>query len=351
MKKWVSTIVVGVLSVGLLAGCGQSSGSTGGKAGSSELTVYTALEDDQLKAYVGAFNQAHPEIKLNIVRDSTGVIVAKLIAEKENPQADVVWGTAATELLGAEFQGVLEGYTPKGIERISPEFKDAKDPAHWVGIDAFETAFVVNTTELEKRNLPIPQSYADLIKPEYKGLIVMPNPSSSGTGFFTVAAWKELYADQEAWNYMDKLHENIALYTHSGSKPAKMAAAGEYPIGISFGYRGITEKKKGAPLEVIFPPEGAGWDVEANALVKKAQIKPEAKVFLDWAISDEAMKEYNKNFAIVTVDNKSAALPEGYTKEPRSQLIHNDLTQTAKDRPGILAEWDKRYSTKSEPKN
>jgi iron(III) transport system substrate-binding protein len=351
MKKWYSSLLAGVLLLSALTGCGQSSApASGGATGSSELTVYTALEDDQLKAYVDAFNRAHPEIKLNIVRDSTGVIVAKLIAEKDNPQADVVWGTAATELLGAEFQGVLEGYTPKGVERIAPEFKDSKEPTHWVGIDAFETAFVVNTKELEKHNLPIPQSYADLIKPEYKGMIVMPNPSSSGTGFFTVSAWLQLQGETEAWTYMDKLHENIALYTHSGSKPAKMAAAGEYPIGISFGYRGITEKKKGAPLEVVFPKEGAGWDVEANALVKKPQIKPEAKLFLDWAISDEAMKEYNKNFAIITLSNAGDAIPEGYTKKPKEQLIDNDLLKAAENRPKILAEWDKRYSTKSEPK-
>ncbi|MFJ9500823.1 putative 2-aminoethylphosphonate ABC transporter substrate-binding protein [Brevibacillus centrosporus] len=351
MKKWYGSFFAGVMLLAAITGCGQSSNpASGGGKGSSELTVYTALEDDQLKAYVGAFNKAHPEIKLNIVRDSTGVIIAKLIAEKDNPQADVVWGTAATELLGAEKQNVLEGYSPKGIERIVPEFKDSKDPAHWVGIDAFETAFVVNTKELEKHNLPVPQSYADLIKPEYKGMIVMPNPSSSGTGFFTVFAWLQLQGDTAAWSYMDKLHENIALYTHSGSKPAKMAASGEYPIGISFGYRGITEKKKGAPLEVVFPKEGAGWDVEANALVKKSQIKPEAKVFLDWAISDEAMKEYNKNFAIITLQDAAGGIPEGYTKEPKSQLIKNDLNQAAEDRAKILAEWDKRYSTKSEPK-
>lgn len=63
------------------------------------------------------------------------------------------------------------------------------------------------------------------------------------------------------------------------------------------------------------------------------------------------MKEYNKNFAIITVNNASTTLPEGYTKDPLSQLIHNDLNETAKARPAILEEWNKRYSTKSEPKS
>jgi len=355
MKKWFCTVLAAGFLSTILAGCGQTQTSVPAQAGASpekasELTVYTALEDDQIKSYLESFTKANPDIKLNIVRDSTGVITAKLLAEKDNPQADVVWGVAATSLLVLDQNQMLEGYSPKGIERIIPQFKDAKEPAHWVGIDAFETAFIVNTKELEKKKLPIPQSYADLIKPEYKGMLVMPNPSSSGTGFLTVSGLTQLLGEDEALKYMDKLHENMATYTHSGSKPAKMAAAGEYPIGISFGYRGIKEKQKGAPVEVVFPKEGSGWDVEANALIKKKEIKPEAKLFLDWAISDEAMKEYNKNFAIISVKQDSNAIPEGYAKDPMQQLINLDLNKAAASRDKILAEWDKRYGVKSEPK-
>ncbi|MEJ8543760.1 putative 2-aminoethylphosphonate ABC transporter substrate-binding protein [Brevibacillus borstelensis] len=358
MKRWYHPLLASLLLLSVAAGCGQAPGtqsqqstaSAGSDASdSSELTVYTALEDDQIKSYLESFKQRHPETKINIVRDSTGVITAKLLAEKENPQADVIWGVAATSLLVLDQQGMLEGYSPKGIERVSTEFKDTQEPAHWVGIDAWETAFAVNTTELAKQNLPIPQSYEDLIKPEYKGMITMPNPASSGTGYLTVSALLQLKGEQEGWAYLAKLHENMAVYTHSGSKPAKMAASGEYPIGISFGYRAIAEKQKGAPVEVVFPQEGSGWDVEANALVKKQTIKPAAKEFLDWAISDEAMKAYNKNFAIVSVEGITSQLPEGYTVDPLQQLIKNDLKKSAASRDKVLAEWEKRFNTKSEP--
>lgn len=355
MKKWHYPLLASFLSIAVLAGCGQAPQSQGnaqattGSGQSGEITVYTALEDDQIKTYLESFKARYPEVKVNIVRDSTGVITAKLLAEKENPQADVVWGTAATSLLVLDQQGMLEGYSPKGVERVSPEFKDTKEPTHWVGIDAWETAFAVNTKEMEKRNLPIPRSYEDLAKPEYKGLITMPNPASSGTGLLTVNGVMQVKGESEGWSYLDKLHENMAVYTHSGSKPAKMAATGEYPIGISFGYRAITEKQKGAPIEVVFPEEGSGWDVEANALIKKSEIKPEAKWFLDWAISDEIMKEYNKNFAIVSVKQEGAALPEGYSVDPLKQLIKLDLQKSAENRDKVLAEWEKRYATKSEP--
>lgn len=354
MKKWKVLSLIGTLLLFGLTGCGQSQDSSSGSSvssPSSSITVYTAIEDDQLKAYTDAFAKKYPEIKLNIVRDSTGVIVAKLLAEKDNPKADVVWGTAATELLVADHYGMLEPYSPEGLEKIKPEFKDAREPAHWVGIDVYETAIVANTVELEKRNLPIPKSYSDLLKPAYKGLIVMPNPASSGTGYFTVSAFRQVFGEEEAWSFMNQLHENIAIYTHSGSKPAKMAATGEYPIGISFGYRAVTEKRKGAPLEVVFPEEGSGWDLETNALVKKANIKPEAKVFLDWAISEEAMKLYGENFAIVSAEGVEHPIPEEYPDEPTTLLVKNDLNESASSRKDILAEWEKRFGQKSEPKN
>lgn len=133
MKKWQYPFIASLLSIVVLAGCGQapkneentqtSNGSTASKSPSGEITVYTALEDDQIKTYLLSFKARYPEVKVNIVRDSTGIITAKLLAEKDNPQADLVWGTAATSLLVLDQQGMLEGYSPKGIERVSPEFK------------------------------------------------------------------------------------------------------------------------------------------------------------------------------------------------------------------------------------
>ncbi len=317
----------------------------------AELNVYTALEEEHIEPYLSSFKKLYPNIIINITRDSTGIITAKLLAEKDNPQADVIWGLAATSLLVLDQQGMLEGYNPKGIENIYPEFKDSKNnPVHWVGIDAWMTAFTVNTVEAQTKGIPIPQSFEDLIKPEYKGYVVMPNPASSGTGFLTVSAILQLKGEKEGWEYLDKLHENIALYTHSGSKPAKMAGAGEYPVGISFGYKGLLVKADGAPVEVIFPKEGSGWDLEANALIKKDKIKKEAKLFLDWAITDTVMKEYNKNYAIISSKSVKAVVPEGFPAEPLKQLIKNDFEWAAANRESILKEWTKRYEAKSEKK-
>ena len=160
----------------------------GSYASAEELLVYTALEDDEIPGYLEIFKKAHPDVDVKIVRDSTGIITAKILAEKDNPQADVIWGTAATSLMLADQACIIEPYAPKGLDRVRPKMRDAANPPHWVGIKAWMTGFCVNTIETKAVNLPTPKSYADLIKPVYKDALIMPNPASSGTGFLTVSA-------------------------------------------------------------------------------------------------------------------------------------------------------------------
>jgi len=175
----------------------------------TELTVYTALEAEQLKTYKQAFEQANPDIEIKWVRDSTGIITAKLLAEKDRPQADVVWGLAASSLAILDQQGMLESYAPKGLDKIGKHYRDAANPPAWVGMDVWAATICFNTVEAEKQGLSKPVSWQDLTKPEYKGKIVMPNPASSGTGFLDVSAWLQTFGEKQGWQYMDDLHQNI----------------------------------------------------------------------------------------------------------------------------------------------
>ncbi|PAQ15421.1 putative 2-aminoethylphosphonate ABC transporter substrate-binding protein [Bacillaceae bacterium SAOS 7] len=345
-----------ILGLSVLAGCSGGKEKAAEKGNGDklegELTVYTAIEEELIPVYLESFEKKYPDVDLNIVRDSTGVITAKLLAEGKNTEADVVWGTAASSLLALDEKDMLEGYTPEGIDRVQPQFKDSNQPEKWVGNTAFMTGIAVNTAELEKKKLPMPTSYEDLLKPEYKGTLVMPHPASSGTGFLTVSAWLQMMGEEKGWEYMKKLHKNIATYTHSGSKPAKLASAGEYPIGVSMVYSAVKEKQKGAPVEVVLPKEGLGWEVEANALIKKEDNKEEelAKAFLDWAISDDVMQEYFNANGFATIKNDFPA-PEGFPTDVVSQLFEkNDLKWAAENREAILSKWEKEFGQKAEPK-
>jgi len=319
----------------------------------AQLLVYTALETDQLKAYQEGFNKVHPDIDLKWVRDSTGVITAKLLAEKANPQADAVMGVAASSLALLDKNGMLEAYKPLNIDAIMSAYRDKKNPPAWFGMDVWGAAICFNTVEAAKKNIPKPESWKDLLKPAYKGQIVMPNPASSGTGYFDVTAWLALWGDDNGkgggWKFMDGLHENIGQYTHSGSKPCNMAAAGEYVVGISFEYRANANKAKGAPIDLVFPKEGLGWDLEAFAIHKGTKKLDAAKKLADWASSKDAMLLYGKNFAITAQPGVAAPLanvPADY----EARLVKLDFNTAAANRERVLAEWTTRYNAKSEPK-
>lgn len=360
-RKMLALIAATSLAVASLAGCGvkstkepaaeQTTEPTGEvtevtaepgeeteieKATKGSITIYTAFEDDQIDKYLESFYELYPDIDVEVIRESTGTLIAKVIAEKDNPVADIIWGTSASVLLQLEPYGLIKGYTPEGAELLDDRFYDSvNEDALWTGCDVYETAFLVNKEICDEKNIPVPTSFKDLTDPVYEGLIVMPDPTSSGTGMLSVNGILSIMGEEDGWNYMNDLNKNIASYTTSGSKPAKMAAAGECVIGISFGYRCATLLADGNPVEVVFPSEGCGWDVEANCLINKDEINPAAYTFLDWAISDVAMEKYSTEYPI-TGRGVIGAIPEGYSETPLENLCTLDLSKAALDRDAII---------------
>jgi iron(III) transport system substrate-binding protein len=344
----MTTVLWRGAAIGLAAFGAWAWSPDGAPAAAEELTVYTAIEADDLTKYAERFNKDHPDIEIQWVRDSTGIVTAKLLAEKDNPQADIIWGLAATSLMLLKNEGMLEPYAPAGLERLDARFVDSAEPPAWTGMDAWAAVICFNTVEGERLGLPKPASWQDLLDPAYRGHIVMPNPNSSGTGFLDVSSWLQLFGEEEGWRYMDQLHENIAAYTHSGSKPCRQAAAGEVPIGISFEFRAARLKEEGAPIDIIVPEEGIGWDMEATAIVKGTDKLEAAKTLADWSVSEAANQLYAEGYAVVAIPELAqpiAHMPE----DLESKMIENDFDWAAANRERILAEWQSRYDVKTEP--
>jgi iron(III) transport system substrate-binding protein len=315
----------------------------------TRITVYSALENDQLGPYKQAFEAANPDVEIAWVRDSTGVITARILAEKDNPRADIIWGLGASSVALFDSMGLLEGYTPKGVEQVKPTFRSSKNPTTWTGMDAWLAVMCYNTVEGGKKNLPKPAAWTDLTNPVYKDSIVMPNPASSGTGYQAVYAWIQIMGEKAAWEFMDKLHQNIAVYTHSGSAPCVQAAKGERVIGIGFDMRGAKEKTGGAPIDIILAKEGAPWDMEATAIMKGTKNLAAAQKLADYAVSKGAYELYGKFYAIVGYPGMNPA-PPNYPPSADAAMAKIDLAQMGQERAKILAEWTKRYDSKSAPK-
>jgi iron(III) transport system substrate-binding protein len=339
LKRSLSVGAVIAVALGMLA--------LPANAQRTPLTVYTALENDQLKAFKDAIEAAVTDVDIQWVRDSTGVITARFLAEKDAPKADIVLGLAASSLLLFNQQGLLEAYQAAGVDKLKANFRSAT--GSYVGMDAFLGVVCYNTVEGGKAGATAPKAYSDLLDAKLKGKVVMPHPASSGTGYLMVAAWLQTMGNDAAWKFMDGLHENIAVYTHSGSAPCVQAAKGERVIGLGFDMRAAREKSNGAPLEIILPTEGVGWDMEATSIVKGTKNLALTKKVMDWVASKGANELYSKYYALVAhpeVNN----LPPNYPTDAEAKMAKVDLQKMANDREATLAEWTKRYEGKAAPK-
>ena len=316
---------------------------------SGELTIYSSTEGDSLKNFASRFSKAHPDIKVTWVRDSTGVIQARALAEKDNPRHDVFFAHAASSLMTLDTLDLFLPYRPVGLEKLDEKFRDKRDPPHWTGLWGFGTALCFNTVEAKKKNIPAPEKWADLTKPIYKGQIVMPNPGTSGTGFLNVSGWLQLMGKDKAWEFMDSLHQNIAFYSNSGSKPCELAAAGEYVIGISLPQRGANLKTVGAPIDVIIPSDGIGWEMQGVAIMKSTKNPTDAQTFVNWAISEPAMDAFAARAEVVAYPVKTPKA-KNLPPELASRMIKNDFAWASENHDAILAEWRKRYDGKTEAK-
>lgn len=339
-----------ILKTGLAAAFALGLAGTALAQSRTPLTVYTAIENDQLEPFKQAIEAAIPEVEVVWVRDSTGVITARFLAEAENPQADVVMGLALSSLLMFDEKGLLESYKPAGLDELREKFRDNRDDPAWHGMDAYVGVVCFNTAEAAAAGIEMPASWQDLLKPEFKDKLVMPHPASSGTGYLMVGAWLQMMGEEEGWKFMDALHENIAAYLHSGSAPCVQAARGERVAGVALDMRGVYERAQGAPLEIVVPSEGTGWEMEATAIVKGTDKLDLAKKVADWGASKAANEVYSKTYAVVAHPDVLNT-PDGYPENMESKLIDNDFAWMANNRERILAEWSKRYESKAAPKN
>ena len=308
----------------------------------TSLIVYSTLEPENIADFKKAFEEDNPDLEIVWVRDSTGVVAAKIIAEGDRQQADAIWGLAVTSIVAIKQLGLLIPYAPANLAALRPSFRDKADPPSWVGMEAWVGALCLNTKEAEKLGLKRPQSWFDLLDPSFKGRIVMPNPASSGTGYFHVSAWIQLFGEEKAWAFMDGLHQNIAHYQHSGTKPCRDAASGEFAAGISYELAGASLKTKGAPLDIILLKEGSGWDMDTAAILKGTRKLEAAKRLMDFAASRKANELYARFVSQVAIDGVAAPIPN-YPPGIAEAMIKNDLDWAAANRTRILAEWQRRY--------
>ena len=266
--------LAGVLMLGLAATA----------AAGQKVVLYTASNDEIEKVVMQAFKKVHPEITIEAINLSTGPIAQRAIAEKANPQADVVWMVNDVALNQLKAAGVFEPYEPRGA-RLPEGFRDPD--GFWTAHNATIMAMAVNAKLLHEKKLPKPATWEDLTKPVYKGMVTMPAATKSGTGYAIAVTLYDAYG----WDYLDRLHANIFQYQSSGSAPVRAAAAGEVAIGLTYDTAVVQQIRAGQPIEMVYG--GMSPNVlEGAGLVAKGPNPKAGKLFMDFLFGPEAGKAF-----------------------------------------------------------
>lgn len=278
-----------------------------------ELVVYGSSEEAHVAAVVKQFEQLYG-IKTSYMRLSTGEVQAKITEENGNPSADVWFGGTTDPYNEVAAAGLLEAYEARNAVNLVDAMYRDKD-GYWYGVYKGILGFMVNTEELARLNLPVPQGWDDLIKPEYKGLVWMSNPNTAGTAKLIINTMVQMKGHEAAMKYFVELDKNVAQYTKSGSGPSKKVGIGECVIGIGFLHDGITQILMGYDnIQLIIPSEGTSFEVGATAIFKGAKHPNAARLWVEYALTPEAVNIAKEHDAFQFLVLKNAEQPREATE-------------------------------------
>ena len=270
-----------------------------------ELVVYGSCEEEYLAAACEHFEELYG-IKVQYQRLSTGEVQSKIEEEKGTPSADVWFGGTTDPYNVCAAEGLLEPYEAENASHLLGDaYRDAD--GNWYGIYKGILGFMVNKDELDRMGLEAPQDWADLLKPEYEGLIWTSNYNTAGTAKLVINTMIQKYGHDEGIQYLVDLDKNVQVYTKSGSGPSKNVGTGECVIGIGFLHDGITQIVDNGygNIELVIPSSGTSFEIGATAIFKGAKHPNAAKLWIEYALSPEcvSLAQDNGSYQFLVIDN------------------------------------------------
>jgi iron(III) transport system substrate-binding protein len=284
MKKSILLLVVGLFFILFTFKGGYSA---------ENLNAYSIWPENWARPMFEEFEKA-TGIHVNFLRFSSGEALVRIIAEKNNPRVDVLFGGPVETHIAGIKEGIFEPYKPPTFGALAPRFKDPE--GYWVGIADDPLVFMSNNKFLKEKNLNPPTSWNDLLSPAYKGMIQMADARTSGTAVTRIFSVIEVFGRDEnkAFEYMKKLRQNVQVYTKSGGGGTIPVGLGQAGAGIFFIVDALKTKQEGYDVVISFPKEGIGTSVEAIALLKGAKNPALGKKLIDWSTTPAMQNLYAK---------------------------------------------------------
>ena len=309
-------------------------------AADQTLNAYSIWPENWARPMFEEFEKA-TGIHVNFIRFSSGEALARVIAEKDNPKVDVLFGGPVATHIAGIAEGVFEPYKPPAFDVLADRFKDPD--GYWVGISDDPLVFMSNEDFLKENNLEPPSSWYDIIEPAYEGMMQMADARTSGTAVTRIFSILEVFGrdEEKAFDYMKKLNKSIQVYTKSGGGGTIPVGLGEAGAGIFFIVDALKTQQEGYKVVVSFPKEGIGTSVEAIALIKGAKNPELGKKLIDWAASpgmQNLLSKYQINFVPAHPD---VEVEPGLAKvlEGAANVFPIDSKFAGENRKRIVEKW------------
>lgn len=324
MKKGIIALLLITLLFTILADNG----------GRETIVICASSEQYRNDALQQQLAEQFPQYNIVVMYMSTGKAAAKVYAEGPETEIDMLVGleTGYMNKIRSSLADI------SGMSRVpymaGLNVEDNRN--RWVTWERQAGAIIVNTDILEKYGLEAPRTYADLLKPEYKSLVAMPDPKSSGTGYFFYKNWVNLWGEEAALEYVDQLHGNLKQFTESGSGPIKLLRQGEVAIGLALTFQAVTEKNEGQPFHIIYPPEGSPYSLTGTAIIAGHQDKTGVKEVYDFIVNEFLIYD-KEQFSPELIFEGQQILLENYPEN----IPYADMTgiQDDQEKERLLALW------------
>lgn len=288
---------------------------------SGKLVIYSPNSDTQIDcSLTNGFQLKYPNIEVELQSMGTGDVLARIEAEKENPQADINWG-AINYNFYKQHPDLWEAYVSPNEEGLDENYRNNTDGNVTYCNLSGSGCFIINKDLLDELGVEI-NGYADLLQPELKGKIAMGDPTASSSAFAELTNMllvmgegdtpRDCYTSDAAWDYVAKFIDNIdGIVLSSSSQVYKNVIAGEYVVGVSYEdpvIQAIIDNKENPDvhLEAVYPSEGAVWLPAGVAIVKNAPNMDNAKLFIDYLLSEEAQTNLSKT----TIRGTMTSIPQ-----------------------------------------
>lgn len=308
----------------------------GACSASGTLNVYTIWSERYATAIFDAFTR-DTGVKVNFLRFPSGEVLARLVAEKENPRVDVFFGGIADAFEAGKKEGIFEPYVPSGAEAIPQRFRDPG--GFWTGVAVNPICFMTSGEFLRKRGLSAPRSWQDLLEPAYRDGLIMADARTSGTAVSRLFSLVLAMGEDEAFTYQKKLDGNIQQYTKSGAGGALPIARGQAAGGIFFLVDALEMQQTGYDIVISYPAEGVAYGVEAMGLVRNCRNPDLARRFLDWAATPAMQRLYEENRINLIPTHPDVPLRNPALDMSEVRLLDLDIQWSGQNRMRLVERW------------